>query len=105
MKLSQRILILVLSTTLLLGLLNLFISRYQEQSLYADSENILVQAISQTLSDTLVQDVINGNKLRITDILRKLHDNENSIEFIYITNIQIADNVDENTLKMVFARY
>lgn len=103
MKLSQRILILVLSTTLLLGLLNLFISKYQDKNLYRDSENILVQSISQILSDTLVQDVISGNKLRITDILRKLHDNENSIEFIYITNVDRS--IFAHSFKQGFPRY
>jgi len=87
MKLSQRLLLLIFSTMLLLGLFNYITSQFQEESLYADSESLLVNTVSQTLSDTLAEDVISGNKLRITNVLRKLQDNDNSIEFIYITNL------------------
>ena len=86
MKLSWRILLLVLFTTTLSGLGNYFLTQYQGQSLHNNSEKILADTIFQSLRDTLVQDVIDGNKLRVTNVLKKLHNHENPIEYLYITN-------------------
>ena len=47
---------------------------------------MFAKTIFQTLRVTLVQDVIDGNKLRVTDVLKKLQSHNNPIEYLYITN-------------------
>ena len=86
MTLSWRILILVLITISLSGLANFLLTKYQQESLHIDSEKILVKTIVQSLRDALVQDVIDGNKLRVTNLLRSLESNDNPLEFLYVTS-------------------
>ena len=86
MKLSWRIILLVLFTTTLSGLANYLLARYQAESLHNNSEKILANTVFQSLRDVLVQDVIDDNKLRVTNVLKKLQNNNNPIEYLYITN-------------------
>jgi len=86
MKLSWRIILLVLFTTTLSGLANYLLAQYQAKSLHNNSEKILANTVFQSLRDALVQDVIDDNKLRVTNVLKKLQNNNNPIEYLYITN-------------------
>ncbi len=86
MKLIQRIFLLIMVVVFLSTLANFLLSQYQGEVLHIDSEKILVKTIAHSLSDTLVQDVIDGNKLRVTDVLKKLQSHDNPIEYLYITN-------------------
>lgn len=85
MKLSHRIFLLILFTIAISTLANFLLTKYQEKSLSSDSEKILAGTIIQSLRDALVQDVIDGNKLRVTNLLRKLKEHDNPIEFLYVT--------------------
>jgi len=103
MSLSWRILFLVLLITTFSGLANYALTQYQGESLRSDSEKILVETIFDSLRDTLVQDVIDGNKLRVTNVLKKLHNNDNPIEFLYVTND--GSNIFSHSFKNGFPRY
>jgi len=86
MNLTQRIILLILVTISLSSVANFLLSQYQEEALHNDSEKILAQTIIHTLRDALVQDVIDGNKLRVTNLLVNLKSNNNPIDFLYITD-------------------
>lgn len=86
MRLSWRIILLVLFTTTFIGLGNYLLTQYQIKSLHNDSEKMFAKTIFQTLRVTLVQDVIDSNKLRVTDVLKKLQSHNNPIEYLYISN-------------------
>ena len=90
MKISHRILLLILITILLISLANLFIARHQANLLHADSEKILAHTLVQSLRDALVQDVIDGNKLRVVNLLKRLKTHDNPIEFLYVTDTDHA---------------
>lgn len=79
MKLSWRILILVLITVTLSSVAYFKLTQYHQKSLKIDSEKILVTTIVLSLRDALVQDVINSQKLQVSNLLRSIADNENPI--------------------------
>jgi len=87
MKLTYRILLLVVFTTSLSTLANSLLMRHQGNVLNSDSEKILAQTVVQSLRDALVQDVINGNKLRVSNLLRTIKEHDNPIEFLYVTGV------------------
>jgi len=86
MKLTYRIVLLILVIVSLSTIASFLLTQYQEETLHNDSEKILAFTITQSLRDTLVQDVINGNKLRVTELIRKLKEHDNPIEYIYVTH-------------------
>ena len=104
MKLTQRILLLILITILLSILANFLLLQYQEQALHEDSEKILARTIIQSMRDALVQDVIDGNKLRVTNLLRRLKEHDNPIEFLYVTEGD-QQNVFAHSFRQGFPRY
>lgn len=104
MKLSWRILLLVFIITAFSGLAHFLITQYQVKSLHKDSETILANTIFQSLRDALVQDVIDGNRLRVTNLLRKLQANDNPVEFLYVTEGD-AHNIFAHSFKGGFPRY
>ena len=87
MKLSDRIVLLLVLSVFFIGITNLLISLNQEKGIFADSEKILIQSISEVLSETLVDDVIDGNKLKVTSSFKKLKNNLEVIEFLYVTDV------------------
>ncbi len=103
MKLTHRIFLLILLTITLSSLANFLLTQYQEQSLHNDSEKILARTLVESLRDALVQDVIDGNKLRVTDLLRKLKKHDNPIEFLYVTNN--GRSVFAHSFEQGFPRY
>jgi len=85
MKLNHKILTLILSSVLILGIATYLLTQKQAKNLYLDSENILITTIFHSLRDTLIEDIINENKLKVTLQLRKLGENKNPIEFLYVS--------------------
>jgi len=85
MKLSWRILTLVLVTVSGIGTASFFLTNYQQTTLHNDSEKLLAKTVVQSLRDALVQDVIDNNKLRVTNLLKNLQSNDNPIDYLYIT--------------------
>lgn len=104
MKLTQRIFLLVLITVSLSTLANFLLSQYQEEALHNDSEKILARTIIQSMRDALVQDVIDGNKLRVTNLLRRLKEHDNPIEFLYVTKGE-QQAVFAHSFRQGFPRY
>ncbi len=104
MKLSHRIFLLILLTTSISTLANFFLTKYQEETMHADSEKILARTIIQSLRDALVQDVIDGNKLRVTNLLRDLKEHDNPIEFLYVTEGE-EHTVFAHSFRQGFPRY
>lgn len=104
MRLTQRIFLLILVVISLSTFANLLLAQYHEEASHADSEKILVETIYHSLRDTLIQDVIDGNKLRVTNLLKKLQSHENPIEYIYITS-GTAFNIFAHSFKNGFPRY
>lgn len=103
MKLTHRIFLLILLTITLSSLANFLLTQYQEQSLHDDSEKILARTLVESLRDALVQDVIDGNKLRVTSLLQKLKEHDNPIEFLYVTNN--GRSVFAHSFEQGFPRY
>ncbi|MCU7836628.1 MAG: PAS domain S-box protein [gamma proteobacterium symbiont of Taylorina sp.] len=85
MTISNRIFLLILITTSLSTLANFILTQHQSMSLHHDSEKILARTLVRSLRDALIQDVINDNQLRITNLLKSLKSHDNPIEYLYIT--------------------
>lgn len=85
MKILHRILLLIVAVILLTTTANILLTRHQGEVFNADSEQILSQTLAQSLRDALVQDVIDGNKLRVSDLLTSIKGHDNPIEFLYVT--------------------
>lgn len=103
MKITHRILLLILITSSVITVTHFFLARHQEKALHRDSEKILAGSLVQSLSDTLVQDVIDGNKLRVTHVLRNLVRHDNPLEFIYIE--ERGHRVFAHSFQQGFPRY
>ncbi len=85
MRLAHRISLLIFIIIIFSTAANFFLTQYQEQNLHHHSEKILARTLIQSLRDALVRDIIDGNKLRITNLLRTLKDHNNPIVFLYVT--------------------
>ena len=85
MKLAHRISMLVFIIIIFSTGANFFLTQYQEKNLHHHSEKILARTLIQSLRDALIQDIIDGNKLRITNLLRTLKEHDNPVEFLYVT--------------------
>ncbi len=85
MSLIWRILFLILMITVTTTLANFVLMQYQQERLHYDSEKMLAHTVVQSLRDTLVQDVIDGNKLRVTDMLKNIASHQNPIKYLYVT--------------------
>ncbi len=103
MKLIHRIFLLILVIISLSTMANFLLTQYQEQALHNDSEKMLARTLVQSLRDVLVQDVIDGNKLRVTNLLRNLKEHDNPIEFLYVTNN--GRSVFAHSFEQGFPRY
>ena len=86
MKISYRIFLLIIIIILLNGIVNFWLTRHQAEVLNYDSEQLLVRTLVQSLREALVQDVIDGNKLRVNALLRKIKGKETPVEFLYVTD-------------------
>ncbi|NOZ37580.1 MAG: response regulator [Gammaproteobacteria bacterium] len=86
MKLTHRVFLLILVIISLSSLANFLLTQYQEEALHTNSEKMLAQTLVQSLHDALVQDVLEGNKLRVSNLLRNLKEHDNPIEFLYVTS-------------------
>ena len=84
MKFIYRIYLLIFITITASALVNLFLIQHQQKQLHKKAETVLVKSLVHSLKDALVQDVIEGKKLRVTELLQSLKRNENPIEFIYV---------------------
>lgn len=84
MSLTRQVLILIFVSLLLNTLFILLLSLYQQKNFHKTAETVLVQTLSQSLRDAVVRDVIDQNKLRVTDLLKEIKNNSASIEFIYL---------------------
>lgn len=103
MRLTHRIFLLVLVTISLSTLANFLLTRYQQEALHNDSEKILAHTIVQSMRDALVQDVINGNKLRVSNLLKSLQKHDNPVEFLYV--IDREQTVFAHSFEQGFPRY
>jgi len=88
MKLTWKILLLILITISFSTLANFLLTDYQAKSLHKNSEEILANTVVSSLRDAIVQDVINKNKLRVTYLLKEIARRDNPIEYLYVS----ADN-------------
>jgi len=86
MKISYRIFLLIIVIVLLNGIVNFWLTRHQAEVLNYDSEQLLVRTLVQSLREALVQDVIDGNKLRVNALLRKIKGKQTPVEFLYVTD-------------------
>lgn len=102
MKISTRISILLLLIVLVSGLLNLFLIRHQSTALHEASEEVFSKTITQSLSTTIIQDIINGNTLRVSNQLHDLVQDNNPIVFLFVTK---NGRVVAHSFKKGFPRY
>lgn len=84
MTLTWRVLLLIFSSLFINTILILYLSSYQQKSLHEEREEEYVKILVNSLSDSIVRDVIDGNKLRVTDLLKELKNNSKSIEYLYV---------------------
>jgi len=103
MKLVYRIILLLLITVALTALANFLLTHNQKQALHKDSEKILANTLVQSLRAALVQDVIDGNKLRVSNLLTSISGYNNPIEYLYVTDNQ--HDIFAHSFKQGFPRY
>lgn len=85
MKLNHKILMLILGSALISGGGNYFLTQKHAEELYLDTETLLITTLFYSLRDTLIEDIINENKLKVTEQLRNLEAHENPVEFLYVS--------------------
>lgn len=68
------------------GIANIFLIRFQSESLHENSEILFAETVTQSLSETLIRDVIDGNKITVSNKLQKFISRENPVEFLFIVN-------------------
>ena len=103
MRFSWRIILLVLTLVSLTALANLWLTNYQGRLLHYKSERILAETIARSLSETLVQDIIDGNRLRVIDQLLRIKNSDIPIDFLYITDE--SHRVFAHSFERGFPRY
>jgi len=103
MSISYRIILLVSIITLVLSLFSVLLIRHQISTVLAESEIILASTINESLRDAIVQDVINNNRLRISNLLKRLQTNDNPIEYLYVTGK--GKKVFAHSFEQGFPRY
>ena len=84
MTLTWRVLLLTFASLFINTILILYLSSYQQKSLHEAREEEYVKILVNSLSDSIVRDVIDGNKLRVRDLLKELKNNSESIEYLYV---------------------
>lgn len=103
MKLLHRIVLLILIAVSLTSLANFLLIQYLQRSMHSDSEEILAKTVVQSLRSALVQDVIDGNKLTVTNLLRSIQGHDNPIEYLYVTDT--GNKVFAHSFERGFPRY
>ncbi|WP_126454144.1 PAS domain-containing protein [Sulfuriflexus mobilis] len=103
MKLSWRIFLLILVAISISSTANFLLAQYQQRALHTDSEKILARTVVRSLRDALVQDVIDGNRLRVGNLLKSLESHDNPIEFLYVTDNR--HKVFAHSFQQGFPRY
>lgn len=103
MKILHRIFLLIIITITLSTVANLLLAQYQSKKLHDDSEKILVQVLAHSLREAVVQDVIDNNKLRVTNLLLNLKRNNSPIEFLYVTDVNYK--IFAHSFEQGFPRY
>jgi len=86
MKLSHRIVALVLLITLLNTIANFLITQKQTKALHKQNEQVLVSTLVESLRSALVYDVIDGNRLKVSNLLQSIKKHDSPIAFLYVTN-------------------
>jgi PAS domain S-box-containing protein len=102
MKLASRIQLLVVVITLALTLSASLLLRQQSLSLHTHSQKVLAETLISSLRDAIVQDTIDGNSLRVTNVLRSIKRSGNSIEFLYVVR---GGKIFAHSFEKGFPRY
>ncbi len=85
MKLGQRIVLLVVTVVTLTSIANFMLTRHQVKSLYQLTEQILASAIGYSIREALSKDIGDENVRLIQQLLGRFRQNEDSLEYLYIT--------------------
>ena len=85
MKLGQRIVLLVVTVVTLTSIANFMLTRHQVTSLYQLTEQILASAIGYSIREALSTDIDDDNVRQIQQLLGRFRQNEDSLEYLYIT--------------------
>lgn len=85
MKLSWRILLIILVSISLSAAANIWLTTYQARTLHNDSEKLLANTVVRSLRKAVVRDVIDGNRLRVSNLLKSLVTQDDPIQFLYIS--------------------
>ncbi|MBL4608428.1 MAG: PAS domain S-box protein [Pseudomonadales bacterium] len=84
MKLATRVQLLVVAITLILTLSVSLLLREQSVTLHTHSQRVLAETLMSSLRNAIVQDAIDGNSLRVANVLRNIRGSTNAIEFLYV---------------------
>ena len=84
MKLASRVQLLVAVTTLALSLSAVLLLRQQSLNLHTHSQEVLAETLISSLRNAIVQDTIDGNSLRVANILQNIKRGGTAIEFLYV---------------------
>lgn len=85
MKLTWRIQLLVFIIISFSTLATSWLTTYQASTLHKESEKLLATTLVNALRDAIVQDVINNNRLRVTNILKNIVSKNSPIEYLFIS--------------------
>jgi len=103
MSLTKKIIILIFISLLLNTIFILLLSLYQQKVLQNKAETAFIQTLVISLRDAIVSDVIDNNELRVTDLLKEIKNNSNSIVFLYLT--KNGNSVFAHSFEKGFPRY
>lgn len=84
MKLTNRVQLLVAVTTLALSLSAVFSLRQYSLNLHVHSQKMLAESLINVLQNIIVQDITDGNSLRVAKVLQNVKRDGIAIEFLYV---------------------
>jgi len=102
MKLASRIQLLVVFTTLVLSLSAALLLRQQSLNLHTHSQKVLAETLISSLRNAIVQDTIDGNALRVANVLQNIKHGGTAIEFLYVVR---GGKIFAHSFEKGFPRY
>jgi len=88
MKLTSKLITLVTITVIFILVLYISMVNSRLDEHLSQSQIDWVDTLATSISESIAQDTINQEKLRVRNLLKKVVENEEAIEFAYVTDMQ-----------------
>ena len=86
MKITTKLLLLVSGIVLLIFIGNSYFVKYQLLKYFKNSQIEWVGTLTNSLSESVAQDTINGNKVHVRELLKRIAADE-AVEYVYVTDM------------------